>query len=147
LTVKRYKWLKKTYPDKSAWLASTKDRINSSTAHANVISGDSTFRMTDDHAFANAPFFDVEDEYFVRADLWLISSVAIALMDFFFGVAGDVAKIGRSVIEFRSDFQSIIQGLAAENNGPLAEMQSSERFQKAMQKHAQRKQGASDADV
>jgi membrane protease subunit (stomatin/prohibitin family) len=39
------------------------------------------------------------------------------------------------------------QGLAAENNGLLAEMQASERFQKAIQKYAQREQRASDADA
>jgi hypothetical protein len=143
LTKKRYSWLDKNYPSKSDWIACTKDRINSSAAHANIISGDSTFRMADDHTAASAPFFDIEDEYFVKADLWLISSVAITLMDFFFGVAGDVARAGRSVIDFRSDFQRTIQGLAAENNALLAEIQASDRFQRAMQKIAQRTQGAS----
>jgi hypothetical protein len=138
LTGKRYKWLNQNYPSKSAWIGSTKDRINSSAAHANIISGDSTFRLADDHSAASALFFDVEDEYFVKADLWLISSVAITLMDFFFGVAGDVAGAGRSVIDFRPDFQRTIQGLAAENNALLAEIQASERFQKAMQKFTQR---------
>ena len=52
-----------------------------------------------------APFFDIEDEYFVKADLWLTSSVAITLMDFFFGVAGQVAGGGHGVMEFRPDFQ------------------------------------------
>ncbi len=77
LTVKRYKWLKQNYSAKSEWIASTKDSINSSAVHANVISGDNTFRMAGDHAAVCAPFFDIEDEYFVKADLWLISSVAI----------------------------------------------------------------------
>src|SRR5271156_6065244 len=40
------------------------------------------------------PFFDIEDEVFVKVDLWLISSVAVTLMDFFFGVAHDVAQGG-----------------------------------------------------
>jgi hypothetical protein len=115
LTGKRYKWLNQNYPDKSAWIASTKDRINSSAAQANIISGDNTFRLAADHSAASAPFFDVEDEYFVKADLWLISSVAITLMDFFFGVVGDVARTGQSVIDFRPDFQHTIQGLASEN--------------------------------
>ncbi|HTR12247.1 MAG TPA: hypothetical protein VMI72_03080 [Roseiarcus sp.] len=141
LTSKRYKWLDQNYPDKSAWIASTKDRINSSAAHANIISGNSTFRMADDHSAASAPFFDVEDEYFVKADLWLISSIAITLMDLFFGVAGDVARAGRSVIDFRPDFQHTVQGLAVENNALLAEIQASERFQKAMQKFTRRQQG------
>jgi hypothetical protein len=141
LTGKRYKWLDQHYPNKSAWIASTKDRINSSAAHANIISGDCTFRIADDHSSASAPFFDVEDEYFVKADLWLISSVAITLMDFFFGVAGDMARAGRSVIDFRPDFQHTVEGLAAENNALLTEIQASERFQKAMQKVSQRSQG------
>ena len=71
--------------------------------------------MTDDRTFASASFFDIEDEYFVKAELWLISSVAITLMDFYFDVAGDVASAGRSVIDFRPDFQNTIQRLAAEN--------------------------------
>jgi len=64
-------------------------------------------------------------------------------MDFFFGVAGDAARAGRSVIVFRSDFQRTIQGLAADNNALLAEIKASDRFQRAMQKIAQRTQGAS----
>jgi hypothetical protein len=145
LTGKRYKWLSQNYPDKSAWIASAKDRINSSAAHANIISGNSTFRLADDHSVASTPFFDVEDEYFVKADLLVIGSVGITLMDFFFGVAGDVARAGRSVIDFRPDFQHTIQGLASENNGLLAEIQASDRFQKAMQKYTQRAQGTSGA--
>jgi hypothetical protein len=146
LTCKRYKWLNKNYPKKSAWVASTKDQINSSAAHANIISGDRTFRLADDHTAANAPFFDIEDEYFVKADLWLIGNVAIKLMEFFFGVASDVARAGRSVLEFRSDFQRTIEGMAAENNGLLTEIQSTERFKHAMQKRAQREQGAQEPD-
>jgi hypothetical protein len=145
LTGKRYKWLDGNYPVQSAWIANTKDRINSSAAHANIISGDRTFRMADDQSAASAPFFDVEDEYFVKTDLWLISNVAITLMDLFFGVAGDVARAGRSVIDFRPDFQHTVHGLAAESNAILAELQASERFQKAMQKLTQRQQGTSGA--
>lgn len=88
----------------------------------------------------SAPFFDIEEDYFVKVDLWLIGSVAITLMDFFYGVAGDVARAGRSVMEFRPDFTRTIQGMAAESNRMLAEFQASERYQKAMEKMAQRAQ-------
>jgi hypothetical protein len=146
LTKKRYRWLNEKYPDKSNWIADTKDKINTTTAHANVISGDSTFHIAPDISdVMDAPFFDVEDAYFVKTDLWLTSSVAITLMDFFFGVADDVARGSRAVMEFRPDFQRTIQGLAAENNALLAEMQASDRFQRAMQKMAQRTQGAVDS--
>ncbi len=138
LAGKRYKWLDEKYPTKSDWIKSTKDKINTSAAHANIISGDSTFKITSDQSAVSAPFFDTEDEYFVKSDLWLISSVAITIMDFFYGVAGDVARTDRSVMDFRPDFTETIQGLAKENSHLLAEIQSSERFQKAMQKMAQR---------
>ena len=94
--------------------------------------------MADDHTAASAPFFDIEDEYFVKADLWLISSVAITLMDLFFGVADDVSRAGRSVLDFRSDFQRTIRGLAAKSDALQAEMQTSDRFQRGMQKIARR---------
>ncbi|AZO24699.1 hypothetical protein EJ070_31195 [Mesorhizobium sp. M1E.F.Ca.ET.045.02.1.1] len=141
LTSKRYKWLEKNYRDKSEWVSSTKGHINSHAAHANIISGDSTFRMADDRSAANAPFFDIEDEYFVRTDLWLTSSVAITLMDLLFGVASDVARTGRAVVEFRADFQGTIQGLASENAALQAEIQAGERYQKVMQDIAKRQQG------
>ena len=140
LTKMRYAWLDKNYSSKSEWIKSTKERINSTAAHANIIGGDSTFRMAEDRTAASAPFFDIEDEYFVRTDLWLISSVAITLMDFFFGVAGNVALAGRSVLDFRSDFQQTIQALAAESDRVLAEIKASDRFQRAMQKITDRTQ-------
>ena len=37
---------------------------------------DDTFRIRD---VADVPFFDIEDEYFVKTDLWLMSSIAIDL--------------------------------------------------------------------
>ncbi len=138
LTKKRYRWLDDNYPDKSKWIADTKDKINATTAHANVISGDSTFQVAPASDVMGTPFFDIEDEYFVKADLWLISSVAITLMDFFFGVAGNVAGGGRAVMEFRSDFQRTIQGLAAENNALHSEITATDRYKSAALKMAQR---------
>ncbi|MGO9047138.1 MAG: hypothetical protein ACLPXW_23580, partial [Xanthobacteraceae bacterium] len=37
LTKKRYKWLHENYRQKSDWIKKTKDQINVSTAHANII--------------------------------------------------------------------------------------------------------------
>ncbi len=138
LTKKRYRWLDEKYPDKSKWIADTKQKINTTTAHANVISGDSTFHVAPGSDVMGAPFFDIEDQYFVKADLWLTSSVAITLMDFFFGVAGQVAGGGRDVMEFRPDFQRTIQGLAAESNALHAEIVASDRYKAAALKMAQR---------
>ncbi|RWK19804.1 MAG: hypothetical protein EOR43_23050 [Mesorhizobium sp.] len=138
---KRYKWLSQNYPEKSASIAEAKNRINTYFTHANIISGDSVFRMANDKSALNTPFFDTEDKYYVQVDLWLISNVAIMLMDLFFGVAGHVASAGRSVVDFRDDFGHTVRGLAVESAALQAEIQASERYQKVMQDIARRQQG------
>jgi hypothetical protein len=104
----------------------------------NIVSGGRTFREVDSGHSASAPFFDIEDEDFVRIDLWRIRSAAISLMDLFYGVARDVASAtGRSLIGFRADFQRTISGLAAESNALLDELKGSDRFKAAMLKMEQ----------
>jgi hypothetical protein len=145
LTGKRYRWLDENYATGSKWIKEQKKLINDQTAHANIVDGDRTFRVVGGHG-ASAPFFDVEDEHFVKTDLWWISSAAISLMDLFYGVARDVANAtGRSVIGFRTDFQRTILGLAAESNALLAELRGSDRFKAAMFKMEQRTQASGKA--
>lgn len=139
LTNKRYRWLNDSYPKQSKWIKDTKDQLNSQVSHANVIIGDNTFSMSDDGTTAATPFFDKEDDFFVIADLWLISRVAIILMDFLFGVARDVGKAGRQVVEFRSDFQRTVPGLCAESNALLAECMASDRYEAIAAKEAARR--------
>ena len=57
LTKKRYAWLNEHYRDKSQWIKDTKERINSSAAHANIVSADSVFRVTDAGDAVSTPFF------------------------------------------------------------------------------------------
>jgi hypothetical protein len=73
----RYRWLADRYPSQSEWLKRTKTQINEQTAHANIISGDSNFRLAASGAMADTPFFDIEDEHFVKTDLWLIGRAAV----------------------------------------------------------------------
>jgi hypothetical protein len=129
LTKKRYAWLHKNYEKRSQWIKDTKDRINSSGAHANIISADNVFRIADAGDQINAPFFDIEDEYHVTTDLWLIASVAITLMDLFYGVNQD-----RNVMEFRGGFPDTIAQMAEESNALLTEMKATDRFKKKMEK-------------
>lgn len=129
LTKKRYAWLHKNYEKSSQWIKDTKNRINSSAAHANIISADSVFRIADSGDQISAPFFDIEDEYFVTTDLWLLASVAITLMDLLYGV-----NQSRNVIEFRPDFPDVIGRMAYDSNSLLAEMKATDRFKRAMEK-------------
>jgi hypothetical protein len=116
-----------------------KKQINDQNAHANIISAHATFRVGQTTDAVDLPFFDAEDEYFVRADLWLISSVAITLMDLFYGITKGVAlETGRSVVEFRLGYANGIAGLAAESNALLDEIKGSDRYKTAMRKEQER---------
>ncbi len=100
-----------------------------STAHANIVSSESTFRVADTGDTINAPFFAIEDEYTVKADLWMTGSIALTLVDFFYGV-----NQGRSVMEFCAGFTRHVGRLAEENEALIAEIKSTDRFKRALQK-------------
>jgi hypothetical protein len=127
LTKKRYQWLEANFRSKSDWIKAKKEQINASTAHANVVSTESVFRVAD---AVNAPFFDVEDEYTVKADLWLMGSIALTLVDFFYGV-----NQALNVIEFCPDFARHVHQMAQENEALLADIKSTDRFKRALEKY------------
>jgi hypothetical protein len=138
LTTKRYKWLKENWPAPSEWIKDEKDRINKSAGHANIVSGDRTFRVVDAGKGVSAPFFDIEDKELVEIDLWQIGSAAIGLMQLFYTVASDVARTGRAVVEFRTDFQQKLDRFGAESKVLLDELKSSDRSKVAIQRIEQR---------
>jgi hypothetical protein len=138
---KHYKWLDQNYPDPSQWIKETKGKINDQAAHANIVSAHATFRGGQTSAAVSMPFFDVEDDDFVQADLWLIGHAAIRLMDLFYLVTKEVARTtGQSPLEFRTDFPDALPALAAETNGLLDEIKGSDRYKTAMRKQKERRE-------
>jgi hypothetical protein len=121
----RYKWLSQNYPEKSEWIKAAKTRINGNAAHASVLSSDGVFRVGEGETVANTPFFDIEDDYFVKTDLWEAAAVALELMDLFYGV-----NIGRELIAFRPDFLPLIRPLVQQTDALLDQQRSSERFKR-----------------
>jgi hypothetical protein len=130
LTRKRYAWLDSNYPDKSKWIADTKKQINESAAHANLVSANNVFRVNDAGDFASTPFFDVEDDYYIKTDLWLISCVALTLMDFFYGV-----NLQYKAIEFVGGFSDTVQRYAAANTALRDQMRQTDRYKAAVSKY------------
>jgi hypothetical protein len=127
LTGKRNRWLNEKYPSASERIKKAKGDLNKFSAHANVVTGDSTFSVVGDGA--SLPFFDREDDYSVKTDLWLISSLAISLMDLFYSVANDiVTATGRSVVGFHPDFLQIVQRLVDEERALNDELIATDRF-------------------
>ena len=90
LTGNAYKWLDQNYPQGSASLKEMKDNINASTAHANLVYTGANFEVVDDGV--SSPFFDFEDDYAVKTELWRIGNIAISLLDLFYGVNESVAR-------------------------------------------------------
>ena len=84
LSTKRYRWLEKNFPDASRYIKEHKDRINISTAHANIVYTHTIFEQGEREF--NLPFFDNEDPYHVQTDLYTVGATAISLMNLLYGV-------------------------------------------------------------
>jgi hypothetical protein len=66
----------------------------------------------------------------VKADLWLMGSIALTLVDFFYGVNQRV-----NVIEFCPDFTRYVQQMVQENEALMTDIKSTDRFKRALEKY------------
>jgi hypothetical protein len=124
-----YKWLNKKFPQGSSNIQAMKERINSSTAHANIVYTQNNFRLGDSGNEFSTPFFDIVDEYFVKCDLLMASGIALAFIKLFYGVNKDV-----NAIVWRDDFESRFASLFERETALRSEMHSSDRFKEQQQK-------------
>ena len=129
LTDKRYRWLEQNFKSKSDVIKLKKDLINANHSHTNIVSSESIFRIDDVGALANSPFFDIEDEHLVKCDLWLASTVALELADWFYGV-----NKGLNAIEFMPGFVDAVQSLGKETNALRDKMTGTDRYKTAVAK-------------
>jgi hypothetical protein len=135
LSDKRYRWLDQNFKQRSDAIKAKKKLINDNHSHTNVVMSDSIFRIDDTSELANAPFFDIEDAYHVKTDLWLAAGVALELMDWFYGI-----NKGRDVIAFAPGFVDDVQALAKATDALRAEMVETDRFKAAIAKESTRKE-------
>jgi len=136
LARKRYKWLDKSYPQASKAIQEIKDKINATTAHANLISAYGMSQTIEDEGWFSEPFFDIEDTHFVKTDLWMIANAALTLMHVFYEVNEKL-----NVIKFVDNFWPSIQRLGERNGALRQEMMASDRFKKAMEHEKARTSG------
>jgi hypothetical protein len=94
---KRYDWLEQNHKTFSDAIKAKKDMLNVSQTHANIVSSHGVFRIEGDQV--QAPFFDIEDKFHVKLDLWLAMAVALDVMKLFREV-----NQGHNVIEFVQGF-------------------------------------------
>jgi len=128
LAKKRYKWLENNFKNGSDAIKNMKGTINNSTAHSSLVYAHNNFKFDGEQGKFITPFFDIEDDYRVKTDLWQIGNIAMGLMDLFYGVNKEL-----DVIKFIDDFIPRLKILEAENHRLKAEMMSSERYKKAQE--------------
>lgn len=126
LTKKRYKWLEENYEKCSDAIKNMKGLINSSAAHSNIVYAHTNFKFDTTTGKIDTPFFDFEDEYHVKTDLWMIGNVIMGLMDLFYGV-----NKGRDVIKFADDFIPRLKTLEKQNKKLKNEMMQTDRYKEA----------------
>jgi hypothetical protein len=116
LSTKRYRWLEKNFPEASQYIKEHKDRINISTAHANIVYTHRIFEQGKGEF--NLPFFDNEDPYHVQTDLYTVGATAISLMNLFYGVNDRNCK----PLHFVSNFEDRLLALDARFKALQAKM-------------------------
>lgn len=117
-----YKWLLENYPKGSVSLRKLQDLINTSCAHANSVYVMQNFKKIKDGKLEFS-FFDGEDAFRIKSDLFFISNVARGLMDLFYGV-----NKGRNIISFSQDFLKRMKEYGQTEDKLKKEIMKSKRF-------------------
>jgi hypothetical protein len=132
LTGRAYTWLDREYGAGSKSIKEIKGLINETTAHTNLIYTNNIFEVDEKEREFLTPFFDGEDDYHVKKDLWRIGQVGILLLDLFYGV-----NQHRNVIQMVDDFVLIFERLMQQSTALHAEMTSTERYKQTMRNTAE----------
>lgn len=124
LTVARNQWLEQNFKIKSDELKNLKNIINKSTAHSSIAYAFQNFEMGHaDRPGFHTPFFDFEDDYKVKSDLWFVANMAMGILDLFYGV-----NLKFKVFQVAEIFKQNFQPLVDQNNNLKAEMEKHERY-------------------
>ena len=101
LKKKRYAWLAKHYKDGSDSIQTLKEAINEYGAHGSVVQTMNNFqvRLEGPEPFFGTSFFDAEDGYHVKIDLWRAANIGLSVLDLLYGVNRDFG-----VLTFAGDY-------------------------------------------
>jgi hypothetical protein len=122
---KQYNWLNEHYGDDSAAIKRAKDLINWVGAHANIVMASLTSKMFPGVGGFSTPFFDIENEVWVKTDLWHVGNIALTLMHLFYGVNENL-----KVFVLHTTWLHKVRALADESERLKAEMLGHKRFRK-----------------
>lgn len=121
-----YKWLDENFKPKADETKKLKKIISGSDAHSNIVYAFQNFKMgpIDDPGFKTT-FFDKEDSYLIKTDLWFVGNTALGLLDLFYGVNQKY-----KVFQLIDDFDERFKKLVRQNDELKAEMMNTDRFKK-----------------
>jgi len=126
LATKRYRWLAQRFPEASAAIREKKEMMHN-LAHANIVLTSKTFEVNEAGNEIITRFFDLEDEYHVKVDLWLTASISIELMNLLYCVNKE-----HDVLKFIPNFESNFDRIYEDNIALLTEMKSNERYKRML---------------
>ena len=125
LTKKRYAWLDQNFKAGSDGIKRQKMQINEIGAHANIVSAHQNFKADLEGGMFHTPYFDFEDEFVVKTDLWQTANIAMGLLDLFYGVN---QKVG--VITYQDGWPDRFKVLDAENGALKEAMMKHDRIKR-----------------
>ena len=123
-SAKKYKWLEENFKVHSDFLKKQKWAINKGSAHSSTTYAFLNFDFHIGTGFAT-PFFDKEDEFHTRMELWFTGNLAMGVMDLM-----AVANKKYDIFTIRPDFIEQQKELEKENHRLKAELGESERIKK-----------------
>lgn len=125
LKLQKNKWLEENFTEGSNNIKNYIKHIGGTTAHANIVYAQQNFKFNFKDGRFETPFFDYEDDFRVKTDLWWIANVGYGIMDLFYGINKKL-----NVIKFSDDFIPRIRELKRINDFLKLEMMESTRFKK-----------------
>lgn len=122
-----YKWLDDNFKIKADETRRLKKMISGAVAHSNITYAFQNFEMKPFHdAGFKTTFFDPENDYWIKTDLWFVANTALGLLDLFYG-ANQRYKIFKLIDDFDSRFKALVD----QNNRLKAEMMNTENYKRA----------------
>ncbi len=131
--IKKYKWLEENFKSHSNFLKKEKEAINKGPAHSSTVYAFLNFEFKRTTGFVT-PFFDNEDKFQTRMDLWFASNLAMGIMDLM-----AVANKKYDLITLIPNFIEQQRELEQENHRLKAELQRSDRVKRWLPLLEQRK--------
>ena len=122
-----YKWLDDNFKVKADETRRLKKMISGAGAHSDITYAFQNFEMKpfEDAGFKTT-FFDPENDYWIKTDLWFVANTALGILDLFYGVNRKY-KVFKLVDDFSSRFKELVD----QNNQLKTEMMGTENYKRA----------------